>query len=479
MKHSLLTAFLLSSLCTLHAEEDLLNFKNSDTLHGQFGGFNGEGKMVWQNQQATEAITFDTAEIRRVIFNKGLLTKQFTHNNSITLVNGDILPCEILSISEKLVSIRTDYAGNLNIPREQVHSCDVHPHGQQILYQGPFIKENWDVLDFDDKEDEKKLSWEYSNFSWFNDGTAGAIKNKKLELPDSFRMTFKAEMGRYSNVCVVFHADFQVPEIKDEENKKKQLANPDKIASSFGSCIVLRINSSATNLSQYTFDADGKPVVNKVATTSGSSSARYSSDDYEDSELELRVDRLKGLVSTYTDGELVAQWNLSDIGYKAKGSGLGFVNLYNSNSRIARLSNIIVSPWNGIRDSALSLQNEQRDIILLTNGTDRFSGEIMKLEEKVVTLKGPYAEMEIPTEQIKSLNFATDKMAKSNESGSDSVAFRFYGIGRLSGTPVEGNKESVILNHPIIGKVTLSYDYLSSIDYTPDTAIIDRWNLKL
>ncbi|GAA5496156.1 hypothetical protein Rhal01_02338 [Rubritalea halochordaticola] len=478
MNRILLPTLLFSSLLPLSAEEDLLNFKNNDTLHGSFNGFSAEGKLVWTNQQAEKPISFATSEIRRVIFNKGLLTKPFTHTHTVTLINGDVLPCEILSIDESKCTIRTDYAGTLQINRNQVYNCEIQPHGQQVLYQGPFVEDNWKTVAFkEEEEDESQKVWEYANFSWLNDGHTGAIINQNTELPDAFRMTFKAEMARYSNIYLAFHANLSIPERKEEDDTKEH-AYTKSITENFGSCLLLRITSGVTYLSQYSFDDNGAPIVTKIPTTLGSTSARYSSEDYADTHFELRVDRQKKVVSSYADGALIAQWNLSDIGYEAKGNKFGFANLNGSN-RISRISNIVMTPWNGIKDSALSLQNEQRDIALLNNGTDRFSGKILKLQDNVVTLKGPYAEMEIPTDQVKSLNFATEGFAKKDEARSNDVAFRFYGSGRLTANPVSGNEEGVELEHPILGKLKLKYTYLSSIDYTPDASIIDRWNLQL
>ena len=61
--------------------------------------------------------------------------------------------------------------------------------------------------------------------------------------------------------------------------------------------------------------------------------------------------------------------------YVGKGTALAFKKLPYGNSEL-RVSEILISQWNGMRDSAQSMQTSERDVILLTNGVDRFSGHI-------------------------------------------------------------------------------------------------------
>lgn len=480
MIHYLLsTSILVASLINAQATEDYLNFKNDDTLHGSFAGYSEQGKLIWKSDQAENPISFDTKEIRRLVFNKGRVTKPFTHRSNITLINGDIIPCELLEIAKNEISIRTDFTGELTIPRKKVRAIDIHPNGQKSLYQGPYIKENWKASNFaSDDESESEPSWQLTNFSLlFDNKNPGSIVNQSRKLPDSFQMSFDVDLAIYSNVALAFHSDFKKPEIKKEDAKKpvSRISSSQNLMASFGNTMFLNITTSTIALSRYTYDEDGKPKLTSLQNVSGQRLSR-TTQLRQKSNIELRVNRFKKTVSVYTNQALTGQWNLEDIGYPAEGTGFGFCSLSSSrNDSISAVSNIVITPWTGIKDSAVSLENEDRDIALLTNGTDRFSGSISNLTDNKISLKSEYAALDIPVDEVKSINFATNKLDTWEAPKDKTVAYRFFGTGRLSATPISGSPNSVKLQHPILGNISVDFNFLSSIDYTGEPSILDDW----
>lgn len=482
MIRNLLTSSLIALSITqvLTAGEDLLNFENSDTLHGSFEGYSNDGKLIWKNDQAQDPIQFDTENIRRIVLGKGKLTKPFSHGSTVTLINRDVIPCEVLSISENLVSIRTDYAGTIDIPRDQVASLDINPKGHKVLYQGPFIESNWEVKTFTEDENEKdpEPAWEFTNFSLFHQSNhGGAVINKEFTLPDSFQMSFRAEITRYNSVAMIFHADLKEPQVKpgeDADQIRRKRASSTKITDAFGSCLGLWVNSNALSLKAYGVNDDGSVTLQSIASTRGTTSTRIS-ETISGSLVDVRVNRPKNLISAYVSGQLIAQWNLGDQPFPATGNNFGFCSVTSGKSYTSRISDITVGPWTGIRDSAVSLEDDSSDITLLTNGTDRFSGKIKSLKDGTVNLTSTYAEMNIPADEIKSIHFAGDSRAKFESPNQKTTRFRFYGTGNLSAAPISGSAKAVKVSHPILGPIELQFDFLTSIDYSDEQSFLDDW----
>ena len=108
--------------------------------------------------------------------------------------------------------------------------------------------------------------------------------------------------------------------------------------------------------------------------------------------IELRSNRRTGEITLFVNDEFTAQWNGLDMaadeaadgdaagkGKASGGSGFGFV--AQGGDSPVRISDIIISEWNGMPDSARSLQMDEQDVVLMTNGTDRYSGKVGSLDD--------------------------------------------------------------------------------------------------
>ncbi|MFT5882296.1 MAG: hypothetical protein ACI9FG_000797 [Crocinitomicaceae bacterium] len=475
-----------SSLCSM-AADDILNFKNNDTLHGSFQGFSDTNHLRWMSNESTKEIPFDTREIRKIIFNKGLPAKPFTHSSLIKLTNGDNLPCSILSMDSEFVTIQTDYIGKKKIAKKWIQSCQLNPFGQQITYQGPFIKNAWEVIstttDKNDDEDsaknpETKASpWEFGNFSWYNSGQKGALILKGVEHPESFRIQFKSESVSRSNVALIFNADFKKPVI-DPDAKDNVSNSATRVTSIFGSCFTLRISSGSTSLGMYNVLENGKSSYTYLKPISGRSNYRNLRTS-NSSQFELRADFNKLVIAAYRNNQLINQWSLRDIDTIPHGKIIGFNSLSSGSSYLSRISNITIAPWNGVMDSALSLQDEDSDIVLLANGRDRFSGTVTSINQNELQLKGNYADMTIPRAEVQSVTFASSLLAEIQDQSRKEIIFQLGKRGAITATPMGTSSDGIIVKHPILSELNLDFTYLTAITYDSTSSLLDQWNTKL
>ncbi|MFC4993999.1 hypothetical protein [Rubritalea tangerina] len=486
MKVQALSLLSLSLACHLApANEDIINFKNNDTLHGTFLGFKDNHTIQWESPESDNPIDFKTDALRKIIFQKGLPRKPFTHTSSITLANGDILPCSIVSIDSEAVAIHADYLGELTIPRNQIRSCDLNPLGQQILYQGPFQADEWRVVTppdtndaaIEEQADSTVSNWEFANFSWYNRGQQGSLILNDVKLPSSYRVLFKLESARATNVSLIFGADFKKPVLDDKEGNSRR-SSADRITSQFGSCFALRLSSGSTSLSMYNVSDDGESSYTYLKPVNGRSSYRSQSNSLS-SIIELRVDTHKQSIASFRNGQLMHIWSLKDMAPIPNGSAIGFNSLSGGDMYLTRISDFTIAPWNGVMESPLSLESNEHDVVMINNGTDRFSGSIIQLDAEQLTLDGNYTKLNIPRQDLQSLNFNLNTLNDSTPNPKNSAQFHMGTSGKITATPTNTNSDSIHLSHPILGELKLNFNYLTAITYDAQSSLLDQWNTKL
>ena len=193
--------------------------------------------------------------------------------------------------------------------------------------------------------------------------------------------------------------------------------------------------------------------------------------------MELRCNRQSGDISLFLNDEFAMQWNESpdsDDGYAGKGGAIGFQ--VQGPGAPVRISDLVVAEWNGMPDSARSLQTDDQDIVLLTNGTDRFSGEVSGLSGDKLQLKGRYGNFEFPLAEIAEVRFAKKHLTKVAEPPAGQMAVRFHPFGKISGTPSESTKGTFTLTSPLSGKMTINLDYAVMLDFKNTTSFLDDWD---
>ncbi len=473
----LILTLLATPLCKSD-QKDFINFENDDTLHGSFQGLTTSGKIIWKSPQANNNIAFSTDELRQIVFNNGELKKPFTHTSYITLTNLDVIPGNIAKMDEGFVTVKTDFAGEIKIPNDQISNITFQPLGDKILYRGPYSEEGWTATPFqstktdDKKSDEekkqtKKEGWTFNSFTWKHTGTPSLLMSN-LKLPDKFRFTFDMDSQSNSYINLVVLADMNPPkeeEAKDEKAPKvKRTNSASVIANAIGTGLSFRMTTSSASLLFYGFDKEGvaytKTLTNLIQHRSYQ--PNYTQKNFYD----VRVDKANNSVLFYKSKVLIGQWDISNIADELKGDKLGYYVQYNNSKKVNKFTDMTLSSWSGVIDPAITLENDNRDIVMLANGTDRFSGKTIGIKENILDLKGPFAELAIPTDQIQTLSFAKKNQAEPVTPSSGDVAIRFYGSGKITGALSKGPDGSFYLENPTLGKLKISFDYITSIQFS-------------
>ncbi|MDA0766856.1 MAG: hypothetical protein O3A92_08550 [Verrucomicrobia bacterium] len=471
-------------------DPDLLRFNNGDALHGRFLGMDDGNNLTWTGSSIKTPIILQSPTLRRLALNGGRAAKALSHPQFIELVNGDRIPGSVVTLEENTFTIDTPMGKTLTLDRKFVRSISPNPFGGVLAYMGPFSKDDWSVIEVPPAENaprarrakevpkdgaKEEEPWVFGGDAWYSNSNIPIAVDAKI--PDKARIAFHLAWRSRLSAVVAFHATLKIPEPKppkDGEEPAKPAPRPPTTSTSsyplsFGHSYVLTLYSTYAMLYRCDFDENGNSRMNRLA----SSSATIRLDERGEAKFELRCDRANNSIILYVDGEYINQWEDPE-GYSGTGSHLAFA-CQNNDSRL-RVSDVVVSSWNGMIDSARSLEAEDRDVILLNNGTDRFSGHITGLENGRYLLKGSYADMQIPTEEVEEIRFANANLSELPDVGGKALRVILRPVGRITIDPHSATSTEMKGRHPAFGELTLDLGYASLLEFSFSDSILDSWD---
>lgn len=333
--------------------------------------------------------------------------------------------------------------------------------------------------------------WNFSGSAWYwsnKQGSTGLVR--KSGMGDRAVLRFNLAWRSRLMLCLAFHADFAKPaepekkEGDEEANKaaqaKRMMLNRGGTGDTsfpklFGNSYVLQINSGYAMLLRCGYDENGNPTSERLQMNNPS--IRLS--ETGAAAFELRCDRKKGVISLHVDGTPAMEWSEPGAddetgAYAGKGGGFGFLTQM-ENSQV-RVSDVVVADWNGMPDSARSMQSDDQDIVLLTNGTDRFSGKITGFQDGKIKLHGKFGDFALPLADTAEVRFATNSLTKPADTVDPGIVLRVDPIGNLSGKPVSGDARRLRLATPYAGEIDVNLDSVIMLDFQPSTNYLDDWD---
>lgn len=498
----------LSSLAGLFAADrpDLLRFTNGDQLHGTFQGIKGGPQAIWLRDDLGAPVDFKTERIRHIVLHGGRPIKALESLSHAGLVNGDRIPGIITEIDDEHITLDTAFAGVLRIPRKQVSILSPNPLGGRVYYHGPFSADDWEMThiafpgglpdaapadaepekkqDADEDANEPPGRWVFSGSAWYwQNSTPGTALIRKTGMPDRAVLSFDLAWKNRLSIAVAFHADFAPVKIRDEDDKNARQArdfvpgDTTNLPRIFGNSYVLQLVSNYLMMFRTSVDGDGNPSLERVQMNNNN----LRLGETGNATVEIRSNRRSGAISLFVNDEFVAQWSESDLvernGESSGGKGSGFGFLVQGGDSPVRISDIVVSEWNGMPDSARSLQTDDQDVVLMANGTDRYAGRVGQLDaDGKLRFEGKHGSFRFPIDEVAEIRFAREQLAPAGETPADNVIVRLNPIGSVSGRPVSGNGTTLGMVSPIIGAMNLSMDSAVMLEFNASNQFIDDWD---
>ncbi|MES2439245.1 MAG: hypothetical protein V4584_09260 [Verrucomicrobiota bacterium] len=496
----------MSGVMVLAAAEspDLLRFSNGDQLHGTFQGIKDGPQAVWLRDDVAAPVDFKTEQLRHIVLHGGRPLRSLASLSNVALVNGDRVPGTLVEMNDEAITLDTPYAGAVRIPRDQVAMLAPSPLGGRLHYHGPFIEDEWKMANasFPDgmpsppagKDGEKNAKdqpgrWVFSGSAWYwPSKLSGTALLREKAMPDRSILRFDLAWKNRLSIAIGFHADFVKPKqpegaAKDQDVQQRRpqgFAPGDSsiLPVMFGNSYVLQIFSTHMMLFRTSVNDDGGPAVERVQINGNS----IRLGDTGRATMEIRSNRLTGEISLFINGEFVVQWSEGGSGqddrsrYAGKGNGFGFV--VQTEDSPVKISDVMVGEWNGMPDSARSLQTDEQDIVLLTNGTDRFSGKVGEFKDGKVAFDGKYGRFQFQLDDVAEIRFARNRLAKETDPAADNLIVRLSPLGRISGRPLSGNANSIRILNPICGEMNLTLESAVMLDFQNSNTIIDDWDAE-
>jgi hypothetical protein len=499
MMKYLISTIALFPLLSFAENQDLLLFENGDQLHGEFHGIADGSDLLWKRQKSEEEkIQFNSTDICKVVLRGGKPERAESTHSYVGTSNGDRVSGTVQEVDEKRVIIQTEFAGLIEVPREHVGIIAPNPLGGKVLYYSSYKKEDWEQLDSKMRTsarlpepkpnaNQEEAVWKFSGSAWYwqHERPSSALV-RKTGMPSRSILQFDLAWKNRLSIAIAFHADFKPFEPKEngqqdpfDGGRSSYVGNLPEV---FGSSYVLHLYSNYLVLYRAGFTEDGAPIMERMQ----SKNANLRLENTSNAKIEIRCNRDTGVIMLYVDEQFVSEWNEGPMtkddagkatdGYRAPGEGFGFISQVEGSA--VRVSDVVVAEWNGIPDSARSLESDDNDIVLLNNGRDRFSGKLNHIKDGKASLTGRYGNFSFPISEIAEIRFAKSQLAEIEQDPKSSVKVRFYPLGSISGKLVSGDPNKITINHPSIGDVNIDLTSAFMLEFKPAQSYLDDWNAE-
>ncbi len=469
----------------------MLRFRNGDRLHGGFSGVTEDSTILWQRKDLSDRQEWKPSELRQIVLRGGRPEVSLRGLSHIGTVNGDRIPGTVRELDDRRLLLETEFAGLLEIPREQVGLLAPSPLGGRVLYNGPFEEDGWVMLGTEhpdglpaeilgDGEKSETPLWRFSGSAWYwQNQKMGTALVKKSGVPARSVIRFDLAWKNRLSLAVAFHSDFIRPRPDDGDGEQADGRKPQtsSLPGLFGKSYVLHLYSNYVTLCRTTFDEEGNARPEQVRANN--TSVRLG--DSGNASVEIRCNRPTGEISLFIDGEFVAQWSEVtdekgiDHGYAGPGDGMGFV--VQAEDSPVRISEILVAEWNGMPDAARSMEVDDADVVLLSNGTDRIAGTVRAIRNGTLTLESRYGEFSFPVEEIAEVRFAKSRLTPSVESTGEEMMIRLHPIGRISGRPLGGDARNIRVLNGAAGEINLNLDSAVMLEFESSASFLDDWDV--
>ena len=464
--------------------------------------------MLWQRKDVAEPVRFELKNIRHAVLRGGSPKQGVGTLSQVELINGDHIPGTITNLNESTITLDTNYAGKLEIQRQHVTMMAPNPLGGRAYYHGPFSDAGWEMINsthpqgttfaegdpFEEniKAQPKKIEntttpslalWKLSAAAWhWQSEQAGTALIRRNCLPDLSILRFELAWKGQLNFAIALNADLAgLPKPAAGETQETPHFSPndsESMPAMFGNSYILQINSNYILIYRTVVSKDGQKSVERIQMPS----SRLRLGENAKARFEIRSNRKTGSVSLFVDDDYITQWSPSDIENRGEnikpplGSGIGF--LVQINECAVRISDIIITEWNGMPDSARSMQVDDQDIVLITNGLDRIAGKAIRIsDDKNLIFDSKHGQLNIPLESVAELRFARGQLAPVTDPINQSLNIRLSPIGKLTGAPMAAESNSIFIKHPLVGDLKIAIDSAIMLELDSTKNPIDSWDV--
>jgi len=355
---------IITLLPIAHAQEKIdmlgtIRFLNQDIMHGKFISADYNKGVTYQFINTKNKVTINAKNLQSISLPEHTTTNKNLYK--IYLTNKNIIYGKLTELTKNNLILETKYAGKLTIPRCVIKYIKTPINLTNNLYVGPNNIKEWTI-------NGNKKSWEYKNNHLYCK-YANIIIGKDLKLPESVSISFVAECKNRLNFSLGLYAD-------------KQLY--------YGSNnYQLQFNGNYVTIRKYTSE---KNLRNNNCICSFNLPEHGKKFNFT-----IFANKKSGKFALLCNNKIVKQWQDPAGMNNPNCTKINFSSHTKDNLKI---SNIIVSQWNGkISLHTNTNNNITKETIQLVNG-DKVSGKILNIKEQKLKIKTNYATLTVPTNRI-------------------------------------------------------------------------------
>ena len=423
---------LIAGASVVHA--DVIELTSGDLLTGTISAINKDGATI-DSAISDSPLEVRAAAIKRMTFS-GEEKNTHTHPERITLVNGDSLPCQVLSMNQDSLRISTWYAGNFEIARKNIRSLRFGLSEERNIYTGNDAPSKWDT---------KEGSWTMTDGTYTGKGSG--VLARELDLPENVRIRFNFAWKDTPNFVFRFCGETDTATTKQDTYE-------------------LIFNSAGMQIRRYQGNRQYAPIANIDLKPHEVSEKRIN--------IDLRVNRRQGTLTLYLDGNKIDTW--PDTFETAEGNHIIFNNRASRGSACI-ISDLQVSDWNDGSPSRHSAKIAQSKMdVLIDSEGEKISGHIAKISQGKTNkrtiqfdVKHSTKPLMVPDRRVSILYFSKSDDADANLPKPVFTAhLNGYGSLQLEQPKLKDGK--VITHHPILGPCTLDSRVIASITQSKSPA---------
>ena len=446
----ILTSVVAAYSLPLSAEEEIkkplqakLLLSNGDRLSGSPKFINTQ-QLALDSAYLNEPATFDVSQILAIRMDQGAITPtpeiftriQLQNRNQET--NGDTLIGQLKELNEDNIKLDTEYSETLTLKRSMVQSLNIVSK-RQGHYRGPNSIHEWQTST-------KPLP--AANESW-------RIKNQRLEFEGASAESIGKNVGLRKKSQISFDLTWDT-----HMNFQLQLYSSDVKSPTPSACYQFNFDSYAVVMITRTKGKESDPSRQRFAQRPypGTKKAHF----------DVCINQETGIATIYINGKQACIMQSPIAEPDDLGTGLTFVS---HRLRPISISNIHVSPWNGIPLGKLARNQADDDIpteakqphdIILMNG-DSVPCTVGVIQDGRMIVNTKHTPIRIPIEKIKSINWKDKREEPKKYKGDVRAWFHHGGFITLKLTSITEDKLSGYSQ--ALGDVSIDLAAFSKIDF--------------
>lgn len=421
-----------------------VSLKGDSKLTGEITGMTADGTLTLLSPVSEKPLLLSADQVERVAFGTPAKSPAVPEQR-LELSNGDILPVTVTSLEAGLLRVESPVLGALAIPREALASLQLGIVPEKVVFSGPDGFDGWT------REEGGSRSWDFVDDEFLAKGQ-GTL-SRDVALPEKFIIRFTFGWRNHPNFQFAFAQDAK------GRGEKANRYVAEFSGSGFG---VFRESPKRART----------PII--MLARSPEQFAKRSMD------VEIRVDRTRGLMELRMDGELEGRYT-DPVQPIPDGTGISLISRATRESG-QTIGDIRILSWDDRGDRHRSEERgDGKSDSLIGRYGERFGGTLEGIRKEggstVYVFKSDFQKepLLLPEEEVSTVFLGGEgKSSKPANTGGLILNLRGKGKVRLSSCVLEG--DTVKVEHPLLGSLEFGRAGITSLERirTPDAKPVNN-----